>query len=119
MAVVPFARSCTVSPGKALLLNLNRAVFGAGMLYSTPTVPDVLCDLNVLRQAAARLLDANGGVDAMKVEVDGMSLSDRSATQRPAQRYGPYIACARHRRANGANAKRGRNHATHIDGNEL
>jgi hypothetical protein len=56
------------------------------MLYSTPTVPDVLCDLNVLRQAAARLLDANGGVDAMKVEVDVMSLSDRSATQRPAQR---------------------------------
>jgi hypothetical protein len=67
-----------VPAGKALLLNLNSAIFGAGVFDCTPTVPDVLCDLNVLRQAAAAALDASGGVDSLKVEVDGIRVRNLS-----------------------------------------
>ena len=57
--------------GKALLLPLNNALFGAGAFDCTPTVPDVLCDLNALRQGAANLVDANGSPASIKVEIDG------------------------------------------------
>jgi hypothetical protein len=67
-----FTRSCTVPAGKALLLPLVNALFGAGAFDCTPTVPDVLCDLNVLRRATAALVDANASADNLKVEIDGV-----------------------------------------------
>jgi hypothetical protein len=70
----PFTRSCTVPAGKALLLPLNNTLFGAGAFDCTPTVPDVLCDLNVVRRAAADQVDFSGRVDAVKLEVDGFPI---------------------------------------------
>jgi hypothetical protein len=73
-----FTRSCTVPAGKALLLPLVNALFGAGAFDCTPTVPAVLCDLNALRQGAAALVDANASPDSIKVEVDGVRIQNLS-----------------------------------------
>jgi hypothetical protein len=67
-----FTRSCTVPAGKALLLPIQNTIFGAGVFDCEPTVPDVLCDLNALRQSAAANQDdpqkLEAKIDSFRVE---------------------------------------------------
>jgi hypothetical protein len=52
-----FERACTVPPDKALFLPIVNAAFGAAVGDCEPTQPGVLCNITVLRAAAAASMD--------------------------------------------------------------
>lgn len=64
----PVTRYCTVPEGKALLVTVLNAAYGAGTYDCDPSVPGTLCDLNALRSSVAKFVDT---ATRLELTVDG------------------------------------------------
>ena len=68
-------RACTVPAGRALFFPPLNAAFGAATFDCEPTTPGVPCDVNVLRAAAAAVVD---NPTTLEASVDGVPLQGLS-----------------------------------------
>ena len=73
-------RACTVPAERALFFPLLNAAFGAATFDCAPTTPDVPCEVEVLRAAAAAVVD---NPTTLEASVDGVPLQDLSAYRVP------------------------------------
>ena len=66
-------RTCTIPRNTPIFMPVHNWIFGAGAFDCTPTVPDVICDVDTLRAKAA---DAATSVEVMEVTIDGALVSN-------------------------------------------
>jgi hypothetical protein len=67
----PVTRTCDVPVGKAIFFPVVNVSFGSGIFDCAPTVPDVPCDVDILR-AGSRLYLSN--VTELDASIDGVPL---------------------------------------------
>jgi hypothetical protein len=98
-------RICMVPPGKALFFPINQATFGAAVGDCEPTKPGVLCNITVLRAAAAASMDPvtlEASIDGVPVRhlrdyrvqspVFSVTLPEGNVVDVPSGTYAPMVS---------------------------